>query len=134
MTLQIGNKAFTLVEIMVTTAVLSLGAVLIYEAFFILADSFNYYADYLHLASWMDEKIWDAQDSLFRFGSLADIQTEGNLVSRNKEFVWYLSYGLIDRSEDFYLYSIDLILSGQERRKKSEFSRSAYATYHKEEE
>ena len=48
---------FTLVEVLVTTAVLSLGIVLIYRAFFTLLDSFGYYSNYLRVIAFADEKL-----------------------------------------------------------------------------
>ena len=68
MILTTGNKrnsrsGFTLIEVMVAVAVLSFGLVMVYQAFFVVLDSFNYSADYLEIAGWMDEKIWQAQRS-----------------------------------------------------------------------
>ena len=71
------KKGFTLIEVMVTTAVLSLSMVLIYQAFFISLDSFNYCADYLDVVSWADEKLWQAQDSVTHNGTLNPIGAYG---------------------------------------------------------
>lgn len=126
MMLRTGNKGFTLIEIMVTVAILSLGMVLIYEAFFIVLDSFNYCSDYLNVASWIDEKIWQAQDSLTRRGSF-DADTIGEFINRNKVFKWSLSHNPIDEAEG--LHRIDLVLSWQEGKRTIRLSRSAYAIY-----
>jgi len=128
MTLKIGNKlkkAFTLTEVMVAACVLSLGAVLIYESFFIILDSFNYCSNYLNIASWMNEKVWYAQDELSRLHSPDQIDTAGEFAARNKNFRWNLSHNLI--SED--LYQIDLTLFWQEGQRKVKLLRSTYAMY-----
>ena len=122
---------FTLIEVMVATAVLALGIVLIFEAFFISLDSFNYCSNYLNVATWVDEKIWQAQDALSHLGSQGFIETEGSFVNRNKNFDWNLSYNLIDVQPD--LYKINLVLSWKEGRRKVRVSRAAYAIYEKEE-
>ena len=112
-------------EVMVATCILSLGTVLIHESFFIILDSFNYYFNYLNVASRMDEKIWQAQDNLSRLGSSSQIETTGEFVNRNKNFRWNLSYNLISQN----LYQIDLTLSWQEGRRFVKLLRSTYAMY-----
>lgn len=129
MTLKIGNKGFTLMEIMVATVVLSLGTVLIYGAFFTSLDAFSRYTNYLNLIPWMDEQVWQVQDNLSKFGSLARIQTSGGFQKSGKTFNWGLNYSLIDGG----LYKIDLDLYWQQGQIKAGLSRSAYAEYKKKE-
>jgi prepilin-type N-terminal cleavage/methylation domain-containing protein len=131
--LRIGNKrkprsAFTLMEVMVTTAVLSLGILFVYEAFFIALDTLNYCSDYLRVCSWFDERVWEVQDKLAHPGRQIDMR--GKLLAKNKEFDWNLSYGLIDAVQD--LYQIDLVASWQEGQRKAKLIRTAYAAYKKE--
>ncbi len=121
------RKGFTLIEVMVTAAVLALGTVLIYEAFFISLDSFNYCSRYLKIASWIDEKIWQVQDSLGHLGPLAQIERSGSFKNENKNFDWDLSYDVIEQTQN--LYKIDLAILWQEGKRKAKFSRSAYAMY-----
>lgn len=129
MMLRIGNRGFTLMEVMTATCILSLGTVLIYESFFITLDSFNYYSNYLNVASWMDEKIWAAQDNLSRFGPSSQIDTTGEFINRNRNFRWNLSYNLIGKN----LYQIDLTLSWQEGKRFVKLLRSTYAMYEEKE-
>jgi prepilin-type N-terminal cleavage/methylation domain-containing protein len=121
------EKGFTLLEIMVATAVLSLGIVLIYQAFFISLNSFKYYNNYLKVSSWLNEKIWEAQDNLFRLGPLAQIDSSGSLKVDNNNFYWSLSYGLIDEPQN--LYKIDLVFFWQEGKRRVNLTRNAYALY-----
>jgi len=117
-------------EVMAATAILSLGIVLIYEAFFTSLDSFNYCSNHLNIMSWADEKIWQAQDKLSRFGPLTIMENEGGFTNnKNKNFTWNLSYALIDID----LYRIDLAIYWQEGRRKIKVSRSVYAIYEGEE-
>jgi len=129
MTLKIGNKGFSLMEVMVTTVVLSLGTVLIYGAFFTSLDAFSRYTNYIKLIPWMDEQLWRAQDDLSKFGASAQIQTAGEFQKSGKSFNWGLNYSLIDDG----LYKIDLDLYWQQGQRKAGLSRSAYAQYKKKE-
>lgn len=132
MMLRTGNKkGFTLIEVMITTAVLALGTVLISEAFFISLDSFNYCSHYLNVAPFANEKIWQVQNSLSRLGPLAQIETAGIFTDRNKNFTWSLTQGLIDETEG--LYRIDLALSWQEGQRRPKLLRTAYARYEEKE-
>lgn len=133
MMLKIGNKkgGFTLIEAMITTAVLSLTALLIHEAFFISLDAFNYCHNYLDIVSFADEKIWQAQDDLTRFGALTNIDEKGELTMKNKNFEWILSNSPIMDTENNNLYKIDLSLSWREGRRPIKISRTAFAIYEK---
>ena len=125
------KKGFTLVEVLVTTAVLSLGIVLIYRAFFTLLDSFGYYSNYLRVAAFADEKLWQAQDALSCFGPDAGAGSSGRLNIQNKDFNWRLSVGPITAES---LYRIDLAVSWRQGPRTRELSRNTYALYIKKEE
>ena len=124
------KKGFTLVEVLVTTAVLSLGIVLIYRAFFTLLDSFGYYSNYLRVAAFADEKLWQAQDALSCFGPDAGAGSSGRLNIQNKDFNWRLSVGPITAES---LYRIDLAVSWRQGPRTRELSRNGYALYIKKE-
>ncbi len=130
MTLKIGNRGINLIEVMAATAVLSLGVVLVYEAFFTSLNSFNYCSNYLSVAPWADEQIWEAQDRLSRTGPSDDIDKEGEFKKRSKTFKWTVSHNLVEGAEE--LYKIDLMLSWQEGQRKVRMSRVAYAIYEEE--
>ena len=125
------KAAFTLVEVMVATVVLALGTVFISESLFISLDAYNYYARYLSVLAWADEKVWEAQDSLTRFGSAATIPTTGKFSEKNKNFTWYLAYTPVEA--DGSLYRLDFELSWQEGFRKARLQRSTYAIYHEPE-
>jgi prepilin-type N-terminal cleavage/methylation domain-containing protein len=129
MMLRTGNKGFTLLEVMITTVVLSLGATLIYQSFFISIDSFNYYSTLFKTIPWMDEKIWQTQDNLARLGLGAQLETEGKLNSGGKDIIWNLAYSPIDETGS--LFQINLALSWPQGYRTVRLSRSAYANYFK---
>jgi prepilin-type N-terminal cleavage/methylation domain-containing protein len=125
--LKIPERGFTLVEVMVSTAILSLGVVFIFEAFFASLNSYNYYSTYLKFAPWMDEKIWEMQEALTHSGSAGGIATVGEFAQDNRKYIWNLNYHLIDRVAS--LYEINLTLSSPSGRRDKRLSRAAYAAY-----
>lgn len=127
-----GNKpgGFTLIEVLVTTAVLSLGIVLIYRGFFTLLDSFGYYSNYLRVAAFADEKLWQAQDALSCFGPGTGIGSAGRLNIQNKDFNWSLSVNPVEAES---LYRIDLAVHWQEGPRTKELTRNGYVLYIKKE-
>ncbi len=120
-------KGFTLLEVMITAAVLALGATLIYQSFFIAVDSFNYYSTLLKITPWMDEKIWQAQNDLRHLGSSTSISTGGQLDINNKNINWSLAYNSVDQTDS--LYAVDLMLFWPQGARLVKLSRSAYAIH-----
>lgn len=132
MMLRIGNKrGFTLVEVMVATAILALGVVLIYQGFFISLDSLGYCLDYLRLSPLAEEKMWQAQDALSRLGPNAGLETAGSFIESRRNFRWNLSYNSLDELSG--LYEINLSVIWQNGQRAARLSRGAYALYKYEE-
>ena len=125
-----GTKGFTLVEVMITAAVLSLGAMLLYQAFFTSLNIFEYCADYLSLSAAIDEKVWEAQDEIVRRGSSASIETAGEFVNRARVFPWSVNVAAIDEKNG--LYRIDFVLSWRSNARENTLTRIAYATRKKQ--
>jgi len=116
---------------MVATAVLSLGIVAIYQALFITLDAFNYCANYLEVVSQVNERIWQTQEELRRFGPEAKITTAGTFPLEAKRLDWELSYVIVDIASD--LYKIDLTTSWKSGRRIAQITRTAYALSKNEE-
>lgn len=112
---------------MVASAVLSLGMVAIFQALFISLQGFSYCSDYLNLAPQIQEKVWQAQDSLYRQGQEAAIETQGTFLAAGKQFPWSLSYVIVDAENE--LYKIDLVAAWKTGRRNAQISRTAYALY-----
>ena len=137
----IGNKrkrpsrGFTLLEVMITTVVLALGATLIHQSFFIAVDSFNYYSTLLKVTPWMDEKIWQAQNDLKYSGPAGNISGAGSLEVNNKSINWSLDYSSLGSSADekANLYQVGLVLSWPQGSRQAKLSRSAYAIHSEKE-
>jgi Prokaryotic N-terminal methylation motif len=124
---KIGNKAFTLVEAMVTTVILSLGTVFIFGSFFVTLDTYQYCTHYFNVMPWADNKIWEIQDSLSSLGPAAHFKTSGGFTQENMNYTWGVSYGPAESIDK--LYKIDLMLAWQEGKRQVRVKRSAYARY-----
>ncbi|MBI5416015.1 MAG: prepilin-type N-terminal cleavage/methylation domain-containing protein [Candidatus Omnitrophica bacterium] len=126
-----GNRrGFTLVEVMVATVILALGTVWISQSFFIVLNSYNYCARYLGVVAWANEKMWESQDNLRRFGPSAVMGSSGEFTQEKKNVAWFLSYTPVGEND---LYKIDLELSWKEGPRNSKLQRSAYAVYYAQE-
>ncbi|MCK5287705.1 MAG: type II secretion system protein [Candidatus Omnitrophica bacterium] len=123
------KRSFTLIEVMLSTVVLALGIVVIYESFFRSLDLFGYYNNYLNVASSADEIIWNAQNELNLFGPTAVFANKGVISQNNKDFNWDLFYESINPENN--LYKIDLFFSWKEGSKDVKLLRTEYAVYTK---
>lgn len=130
MTLRIGSRrGFTLVEVMLASAVLALGTVLIYESYFTLLNSYEYVSDYLKVSPWVEEKSWQAQNEITHSGGQATIDTAGEFMIDGRKFISDLR--TLKLSEEDNLYKIDLAVSRAAGTKKFRLTRGLYAIYEK---
>jgi len=138
MMLPIGNKSFllqrrgpgfTLVEVMVSVAILSLGIILIYESFFTSLAAYQQYSHYLEVLPWMNEKIWQAEEAIIRFGEINFIENKGEFIQGGKIFTWSLFQDLVDEKEG--LYRIDFLISWPEAKREIKLFRYIYAVHKK---
>jgi len=119
------KKGFSFFEVMTTVAVLSLGIVMIFQAFLSSLNSFGYYLTNLEAQCWADEKIWEVSDSLMRETPADSYQTDGNLKLANRDVAWLVEVNKMDEQENFF--KLDLTVSWQEGNRKIELYRTAYA-------
>ncbi|MFH0827387.1 MAG: hypothetical protein V1923_05870 [Candidatus Omnitrophota bacterium] len=127
------ERSFTLIEVMIAANVLALGAILIYEAFFIALNTFSYSAHYLEVAPLANERLWQAQDHLEHLGHLGDLSTHGELTHRGEHYHWELSSLLREEAGTDKLFQVDLTFFWQEGRRKANVSRSALVLYKEKE-
>ncbi|MCK5012450.1 MAG: prepilin-type N-terminal cleavage/methylation domain-containing protein [Candidatus Omnitrophica bacterium] len=117
-------KGFTLVELIVTVAILAFGIVTIYEALFISMDTFGFYTNYLDTQDWINEKISQVQNQLTKAQILEPGETSGQIVRGSKTFDWSMTVSPVNEEQG--LYKIDLTLSWKQGSKRVRTSRVAY--------
>jgi len=118
------NRGFTLIEVMMSVAILAFGIVSIYEALFVSVDTYSYYTHYLSTQDWISEKIWKVQEELIITHELISEQTSGQIVRNHKTFDWVMAVSQMD--EDQGLYKVNVTLFWNEGEKKVSTSREAY--------
>lgn len=124
------KRGFTLVEILVAVSILSMGIVSIFQTFFVNIDLLSHYKDYLNVMPWVDEKIWEAQNQLMRYGSLGpQVRTNGTLVVGVKKYPWNLDYKLKDREKLLFQISFHMDRERQTQTRDFHLERTAYAYY-----
>ena len=125
------SNGFTLIEVMIAAAVLSLGAVLVYEVFFSSLDLFNYREKYFNLSYPVNEKIWHAQNEITKFGGIfeADSDSFEELIRVDKNMAWNLSSEMVYETDYRALYRIDFLLTWPEGNRRVNIKRTAFAVY-----
>jgi len=118
------NKGFTLVEVIMTVAILAFGIVSIYEALFVSVDTYGYYTHYFGTQDWISEKIWEVQFELIDAGVVNEEQTSGQIVRDHKTYDWLMAVTSVDKTQG--LYQVRVTLSWQEGNKKVNTTREAY--------
>jgi prepilin-type N-terminal cleavage/methylation domain-containing protein len=126
MMLRTGNRGFTLVETLVAVSVLSLGLVMLYEAFFTCLNAFSYSQRRLDVQQWIDEKFWELEDELIRQGTLMMDERAGRFTKNNNHFFWQMSIDLIDSTPEANLYRLGLDVYWRQAQKNIRFSQVAY--------
>lgn len=121
-----GRAGFTLVEIVVSVAILSFGVVVLFEAFFICLDVFTYSLRSMNVQRWVHEKIWETEDELTRLGMLERGERKGSFTEEGKKFDWTMSVNLKGETQEAYLYTLDLMIYWVQGNRKVRLSQTAY--------
>ncbi len=117
------KKGFTLVEIMITTAILAAGMVLIFQAFLAALNSSTYIVNHLDASLEMTNKIWEMQDLLRQSGSIRSLS--GEIKNDNPvTFQWRIGSNTLNNALGFYADTITL--SWEERNRQVTVSRGFY--------
>mgnify|MGYP001499145923 FL=1 len=126
------DKGFTLIEVLVTTAVLAFGIVSVFQALFMIMGAFGYISHYLAVIPSVDEKVWQAQDTVMRLGPRAGLAPQGVFDIGAKQYDWTLSARLSDEASG--LYRIDMVTQWRDGRRSHQLVRSAHVIYESKEE
>jgi prepilin-type N-terminal cleavage/methylation domain-containing protein len=125
------RRGFTLIEVMVATALLSLTAVMLYESYFMAMTAAGYYERYLKLASWMDEKVWEVSSLFKHSGTFGQTELSGTLPSGANNYTWNVDLKALDEENQFY--KIQLAIAWDEGKRHRSLSRTGMSYYYKKE-
>jgi len=123
-TARTAGRGFTLVEIMVSLAIPSLGIIVIYEAFFKVSNEYGYAYDRLLASYYMDEVIWDLQDVLVREEAIDenDVDLTKEIMGKRLILRGVISPG----AEDESIYGVTLKFEGSVGSMARTTSKSTY--------
>lgn len=111
---------------MITSAILSLGVVMVFHSFFISLNNSNYLLNRLDASLKLSNKIWESQDLLRRSASIYDAtdHQEAVLDKREKEYKCLIYPAAL--SAEYGFYDLKVTASWVENNKEVKLSRSAY--------
>jgi prepilin-type N-terminal cleavage/methylation domain-containing protein len=115
---------FTLIEVMVAVAVLSLGLVMIYQAFFSSLNSLNYVSDRLLVDLEINNRIWELEDLFHRSQGGFDAPASGEVKYGDRRFTWKVLSSLIEGTTS--LYKMEITFYWVDRGKQHKLTRYAY--------
>ena len=125
--LKIGNKntkaGFTLIEVMVTVAILSLGTVFISQSNLTTMNVYGRYINRIAIQNWAEEKIWETKQMILESDAPETGQHSGTIQESGRTYDWQLDVEPNDTND---VYGITLDMSWPESGKTAYLRRSAY--------
>jgi len=118
---------------MLATCVLCLAAALVNETFLKMADRHNFGSLSTSVFPWMEEKMWRAQEMIEIYGNETQMQPEGRVRLRNRDFDWTIKYSVVRKGTASELYAIDLKVFWSYGGEERVIKRYAYAIYREKE-
>ena len=123
---------FTFIEVMVSTCVLALAGVFIFNAFFLSMKLFEYYRSTVTVIPFIDGKVEQAQEALSHTATLAGMEKSGRVTLGNAEFTYEVDSRQVDEVKDKgELFEIEVQMSRIRGGQQTRYARSAYAWYEK---
>jgi prepilin-type N-terminal cleavage/methylation domain-containing protein len=118
------KRAFTLVEVLVSAVILSVGLVFIFQVFLNSLDIVNMFNNQLNAQLFLNEKIGQLQTNLNQqAGLFMPMKQSGVVRWDNREFNWQLDLELVDLPQELYL--VNAQMSWLEGRKQRTLKRQA---------
>ena len=120
------GRAFTVVEIMVTSAILSLSMVVLSRSFQISLDASRYLFDRLDASLVIHNEMWKFQDVLRRSGTVASLSLQTVQTDGSQLFTCTIIPSSLDSQNGFY--AIEGKCSWSRSNKDRTLSRDAYVS------
>ena len=117
------QRGFTLIEIVLTVSILSLGAVMVYQSNLTSLDVFARYLHRLSIQNWADEKIWEAKENMLASEDAEAGSTSGAFTKNGKDFSWAMK---VKEGEALDFYFIELNVDWKEGREDARLTRAGF--------
>ena len=123
------NLAFTLIEVMVTVAILSLATVMISQSNLMNMNVYGRFANLMAIQNWAEEKIWEAKEEVLASEIPEAGESSGTYESENKTYEWHLS---VSEETSGSLYGILLTVTWNDAGQEKSLERHSYVHRSKE--
>ena len=123
------SAGFTLIEVMVTVVILSLGTLVIHEGLLRSADVLVHTNSQLVAEEWFSDKTWDVEESLFFSEEDSEQAASGTFTEVNRNFDWSVATTPVSGGNKLYLINLNLLW--HEGNKEVHLNRAFYATFKK---
>jgi len=117
------EKGFTLIEVMLAVAILSLGTVFISQSNMMSLEVYSRYTRRLAVQAWAGEKVWETKQAILESPLPETGVTTGTFSEQNQNYHWQLEVGAAYLDE---IYSIRLDVSWRQARGDAKLSRFAF--------
>lgn len=118
---------FTLVEVMLTAVLLTLGTLLLHQSYLRLADLYGRYVNDMRLQGWVADQMWQAREAVvYSSQPVEDLPAGGTVEIGPKSFQWRREVRSIPGRG---LYSIRMDVSWLEGNRPAGLSREVYAMH-----
>lgn len=103
------TRAFSLLEIMVAVAVLSVGLIPVSRSLLGSLHVSRVYAERWDVQPWIEEKLWDIEEELKRNRSITMGETTGYFRVDGRKYEWAVDVILVDSKQDVYLVDVNIV-------------------------
>ncbi len=86
------RKSFSLIELMVTVAVLSVGLTAVLRSFFSVAGALNHAQNEIAVVQFLDTRMADLQETILNGEEFPEENLAGDVVLNGKDFHWKLNF------------------------------------------
>ncbi len=118
-----GNKdAFSLLEVLVATVILSVGVVFLFPSFFLATDALGITNDQLVALPWAENKLWEDARALERVGPAVAGFDAGQVSLGKKTYIWERSSEEVEPGLFVLTLTVRWVAGGREHE-------MVYATY-----
>lgn len=118
------KKGFTLIEVMVAAAILSVGIVLVQQGFLRSATLLAKLSRTLEARQWADEKVWEVKENLFYSQDPSPGEGSGSFESNGRKYSWTAQAEPLSLAD---LYAVRVVVQWPDGNGSSSVEREVHA-------
>ena len=125
------KAGFSLIEVMVAAAILSLSTLVITESNLMNLNVYGRFANRVAVQTWAEQKLWEAKENVFSSEVPETGETQGTYETQTRSYQWHLT---VTEEKEKQLYSILLKVGWIDNGQEVGIERLTYAFRPKESE